>query len=264
MRVILLALWAPHITMPYARRKYTRKAFSRRLKASRSRTGARRRLAFRRKRGVARRVRRVVNGFPKTNHVALRYTQVVVLNPLAGGVVGYRFRTNSIFDPDLTGVGHKPRGTDEMAAIYSKYVVTGCRMKVTPGVATSDEAATVTGGYYGIQLDDDAVADEVTVEGILERKGNTHTHKMTTLSSMGGGTGRAVTRSIDMKRWFKGNNLYTNDGAWAEMGTNPSEGPNFRVWYGAVSATSNPGSLSFMVELVYDVTCYEPKFMAAS
>lgn len=33
------------------------------------------------------------------------------------------FRGNSVFDPDLTGVGQQPRGFDEYAALYGKYYV---------------------------------------------------------------------------------------------------------------------------------------------
>lgn len=35
----------------------------------------------------------------------------------------YAFRLNSLFDPNFTGVGHQPRGFDQMAALYANYCV---------------------------------------------------------------------------------------------------------------------------------------------
>lgn len=52
----------------------------------------------------------------------LRYHEDFALNPGPGGVPGfYAFRANSIYDPDASGVGHQPRGYDQLAALY-KYV----------------------------------------------------------------------------------------------------------------------------------------------
>jgi hypothetical protein len=38
---------------------------------------------------------------------------------------------NSIFDPDLTGVGHQPQLHDQLALLYSKYLVMSCSYKIT-------------------------------------------------------------------------------------------------------------------------------------
>lgn len=40
------------------------------------------------------------------------------------------FRMNSIFDPDLTGGGHQPRGHDEMAQLYQGYQVYGVAYQI--------------------------------------------------------------------------------------------------------------------------------------
>jgi len=62
--------------------------------------------------------------------VKLRYAEDV--NISAGIALGsYDFRANSIFDPNLTGIGHQPLGHDQWAVFYDHYVVLGARIKVT-------------------------------------------------------------------------------------------------------------------------------------
>lgn len=41
-----------------------------------------------------------------------------------------QFRMNSLYDPDLTGVGHSPRGFDQFALLYSNYQVYACVCEV--------------------------------------------------------------------------------------------------------------------------------------
>lgn len=42
----------------------------------------------------------------------------------------YQYRLNSIYDPNLTGVGHQPLGHDELANLYNRYRVLGVAYKV--------------------------------------------------------------------------------------------------------------------------------------
>lgn len=48
------------------------------------------------------------------------------------GLVGsqYAFRLNSLFDPDITGVGHQPLGFDQMKLFYAKYVVNKVHIQI--------------------------------------------------------------------------------------------------------------------------------------
>jgi len=38
---------------------------------------------------------------------------------------------NSVYDPDLTGVGHQPLGFDQISPLYNKYVVTAVQYVIT-------------------------------------------------------------------------------------------------------------------------------------
>lgn len=58
-------------------------------------------------------------------------TQDIVLVSTAGSLADYSFRLNSLFDPDLTGIGHQPMGRDQLAQFYNRYRVFAASWKVT-------------------------------------------------------------------------------------------------------------------------------------
>jgi hypothetical protein len=69
---------------------------------------------------------------PDRFYTSLNYNQLNAITTAGIGVPSLQsFRINSIFDPDLTGVGHQPLGHDEFTPFYTKYTVTGVRYTVT-------------------------------------------------------------------------------------------------------------------------------------
>jgi len=62
----------------------------------------------------------------------MNYSGLHALATAGVGIPTYHmYRMASIYDPDLSGVGHQPLGHDELALLYTKYVVTGIRYSVT-------------------------------------------------------------------------------------------------------------------------------------
>ena len=58
----------------------------------------------------------------------LLYSDQITLNPAAGTVSKHVFSANGLFDPNITGVGHQPRGFDQYMALYNHYTVIGARI----------------------------------------------------------------------------------------------------------------------------------------
>lgn len=54
--------------------------------------------------------------------VTLRYVEHLV-QAADATVATHQFRANSVFDPDLSGVGHQPRGFDQWMVLYSDWAV---------------------------------------------------------------------------------------------------------------------------------------------
>lgn len=58
---------------------------------------------------------------PDRLQVKLRYADTFSL--VSTGVNQRQFSMNGLFDPDLTGVGHQPRGFDQWMSLYARYRV---------------------------------------------------------------------------------------------------------------------------------------------
>jgi len=64
-------------------------------------------------------------------NIVLRYHESFQLNPgVAGAPSSYVFRSNSCFDPNVTGTGHQPRGYDQIMAMYQFLAVKEAQIEV--------------------------------------------------------------------------------------------------------------------------------------
>lgn len=61
--------------------------------------------------------------FPHEYYAVLPYHDIISLNLSTVPWQVYRFRMNSVYDPDLSGGGHQPRGRDELGNLYQSYLV---------------------------------------------------------------------------------------------------------------------------------------------
>jgi len=89
--------------------------------------------------------------------VTMRYQGGVALSPGFSGVTAtHVFTANGMFDPDNTGVGHQPRGFDQLMVLYDHYVVIATKITVDfiPSSGTS------VNGEVGVALRDSNSVDD--------------------------------------------------------------------------------------------------------
>lgn len=113
------------------------------------------------------------NRIPRTAHmglvssprlmVSLPYSDVYTV-PSSANPAAQVWRINSIFDPDLTGVGHQPLGTDQYALLYSKYQVHGCKLDIK---VISDTAVSFNGVIVASDTDSSSATVLVAQEDKL-------------------------------------------------------------------------------------------------
>ena len=76
------------------------------------------------------------------SRTTLRYADYFTLNPVASGFAVYVLSANGMFDPNISGVGHQPRGFDQWMTMYKRYTVIGSKITIVCGntsTATTSE-----------------------------------------------------------------------------------------------------------------------------
>jgi len=67
-------------------------------------------------------------GFPDQLRCVLKYKENGISFTGSLTPAAQVYRLNSLFDPNLTGVGHQPNNFNQLTAMYSQYVVTAARL----------------------------------------------------------------------------------------------------------------------------------------
>lgn len=123
------------------------------------------------------------------------------------------FRANSLNDPDFTGVGIQPRFYDQITAIYDKYLVMGCKMRVE----VINQSTTVP-ARVGIVFSD-VDPSTLTFFDIQEsRYGKT----FVVGTADGFGT-RTKTMYMPMKKMLGQNSLNSDPFVYTQVGNNPTD-----------------------------------------
>lgn len=118
--------------MPYKRKSYKRKAYKRK--------------SFRRKKTVSFVRPKYISGPPSQMLVKFVYnTEQLNFIPNLSSTNWHThfFRSNSLFDPDITLTGHQPRFFDQFAAMYDKYRVLGSKIEFEGIVETAGAGAKI-------------------------------------------------------------------------------------------------------------------------
>lgn len=59
----------------------------------------------------------------------LRYNDGFSVDPPSGGISRFVLSCNGLYDPDVSGTGHQPRGFDQIMPLYDHYVVVGAEIR---------------------------------------------------------------------------------------------------------------------------------------
>jgi len=71
-----------------------------------------------------------VSCVPDAIMVKLKYVSQIKIDTTSAFFYDQIYRGNTLFDPDLTNVGHQPMGYDQWAAFYNRYRVLACAAKL--------------------------------------------------------------------------------------------------------------------------------------
>lgn len=107
--------------------------------------------------------------WPSMLKCKLQYVDYVGLT--SGITLSYQmYRGNSLFDPDFTGIGHQPRGFDQLATLYERYYVGASKIVIRTIVNTSNaNAILAVRAFNSLNVPTETVIDQV-----MEARGCTY------------------------------------------------------------------------------------------
>lgn len=265
---------------------YARSRLKRRRWGSMPRTWRRRmNRNFQRKHGRRLKTGRTnfLSTFPKSMAVEMIYCDQITVPSKDAGDAPFKFRLNSIHDPDFTSGGHQPRGHDQYQAIYSKYCVVGAEVDVVPIYSSSSNTETTLMGF----LDDDSAGDTgYDIENFTELNLMGSTAKVLTIGD--GGTqniqGRKAGKlhfSVNTKKFFgydkktqiitavgigqgEATDLSGPEEVGSAFGTNPAKPIYLKLHCGGINHDGNNTTVACRVTIKYKVIVHSPKEVGAS
>lgn len=166
----------------------------------------------------------------------------------------YIFSCNGLFDPDVTGTGHQPRGFDQLMLFYDHYVVQKAKITVRFFNASASTPAVAF-----ITVRDNSVKSTNALDYL-----ESSITKSTSLSVEGSSSGnKTLEYFVDVGRFLGRSDTMSDPQLKGGATSNPSEGCSFHV--GAYTPDLfTASSVQIQVVVEYQLTLIEPKIVAAS
>ena len=181
---------------------------------------------------------------PNSQKVTLRYGQRFALTSGAGLAATQIFSANSLYDPDESGLGHQPRGFDQLMTMYDHYQVIGAKITVMT-------AQPSTSGLVGISLQDNNVPSS-DVEDRLEQRADNAVVGVIAAS----GDPLALSLGFSNKSFFGISGI--DDKYQGSLAGGPSDQAFFHVWTAALGSASTM-TAAFTVVIDFIAVLTEPK-----
>lgn len=192
---------------------------------------------------------------PKMFKTSMRYADTISLNPGVGGAVNvHTFRANSLYDPDVTGIGHQPRGFDQLIALYDHYVVTNAKITVQFGAPNNETINYIV----GISLQDDGTTS-TDIRDYLERGYTVNTM----LGSGAGASPKKLVMYSDTAKFLGRSGVLQDSQLKGSDSGNPAETLVFHVFATSADLTDT-GAIYIYVTIDFNAWFIEPKDVALS
>jgi len=200
-------------------------------------------------------------GIPYQTTTILRYVDYFTLSPGNGGVLDTKvYSWNGLYDPDISGTGHQPRGFDQLcgadngSGLYHHYCVLGAR--ATAEFCNTDVTNTVR-CYVATQDSSTAIASLLFYE---------ETSKCFNKTVGVLGSGQDITRMSmkwSAKKWFAKPNVITERDLVGSNAGNPVEQAYLHVSVGSPQSV-DAGNVEVCVKIDYLVRFTVPVTPAIS
>jgi len=189
---------------------------------------------------------------PKKMIVSMKYATTVRLDPSTLNPVAFNFySTNSVYDPDTTGVGHQPYTHDTYQTMYNHYKVLSSSCKATFLSNGSSSTGHVVGG---VMITSDTTSPVLDFDTIRERAQSKYRIGMANDKAF------TVSAGYNHKKMYPINVANIN----AVFGNNPTEQSYFCVWATSTNESVDVSSIDVVITITYRVLMWELKFLQES
>lgn len=229
--------------MVYYRKRYRRKkrGYAKKLTVAKMATKRRR----------YRKLHRVPR-FPlsKSKRVTLTYHDTFNLDVGAAGVPAhYIFSANGMYDPNITGVGHQPRGFDQLMTFFDHYTVLWSKISVT-----AVNADNTNGNFVVISVRDSSTTI-ASPDDIME-----YPCVYTSLSAEGSGiNNKTISHSVNVSKWLGRPSLMSEDDLRGTTSANPVEQLYFHISSLPAPAGTDTQVVYCRARIIFDAVLTEPK-----
>ncbi len=180
----------------------------------------------------------------------LIYAENFTLDP---GVVGvpdtHIFSANGVYDPDITGGGHQPRGLDQMFALYDHCTVIAA--KVSLWASNTDQA---NANMIGVALRDNNTVFAGPLDFLEYRY-----IKMAPLAVEGGGQNvRQLTLACNPNKFLGRSKPMADPDLKNFVTTNPTEQCYFHVICWPMSGNTDSSPIQVNIRIEYTAVFHEP------
>jgi hypothetical protein len=174
------------------------------------------------------------------------YSDQFTLTSTAGTTSGYVFSCNGLYDPNITGTGHQPRGFDEISALYDHYIVSHAKITLWYSTtnAGSDQLLSI-----GIR---DSTSTPTALNNVMEL-----TNTRTALASYYSPRFK-LTHSVNPKKFLGYKTSAVDDVLKGSASANPDEQCFFHINGTPIDLASST-TMKIQVLLEYTVRWIEPK-----
>lgn len=190
-------------------------------------------------------------GFPDKFKTKLRYCESGYWDAAAGTSNSNTFRMNSVYDPNLSGIGHQPMYHDTLALIYGKYRVTKAVITVKFAAVNAPALAALNYGptVVGLVCSNSSSFVSTTVDQRMEQNDNS-----TKILQSKGGYNEVVTcRQTFYPGRDLGNGTIDDSGA-GSFGNNPAQVYHCHAFKIDQNIAT---SIQYYTTIEYEVECFQ-------
>jgi len=196
--------------------------------------------------------RPLTSPFPNYKLCRHKYVEKITIPAasLGGGSRYYSFRSNSMYDPNFTGVGHQPLYRDEIAAQYGRYIVIASYFKIIiPNESAQQQ-------IWWCFMDEETTPPSSS-ETLLERYRYHNTLKLDKRTQP-----LVLRASFDAKKEYKSTlkGLMSDDVHRTAVGSNPANMVTryFHVGSSPLQTTPSLSAIDAIVDVTYVTMWMEP------